>query len=267
MLVSRCTVSPLLQPYFSSMVSIHSYISSPRYKMAPRNHGAIFFMAPGFHGNIEVKVGKTTYCLTPGKVYLSGLGFLPSMIRFRGEVKLLAIMLEPHTIGCFSEPAADLTNKIVCWSDTEASATIINSKLWSNRECDVRLIESFFCEVFHSFLPPASVLKAVESIRQSDGYINIRDLSRQIYMSERNLLRFFLKYVGINPKLFCSTVRFNSFLKDYINEVEQSLDPLLVKHNYYDHSHLAKDFLRFTSMKPTLFKAHDQRLNIEVFQH
>jgi AraC-like DNA-binding protein len=92
---------------------------------------------------------------------------------------------------------------------------------------------------------------AIEQIERYDGGLSMRALSDHIGISENHLGTQFKRVVGVTPKELARFYRFA--------HVVLSIDPLqpvdwtqLARQaNFYDLSHLNKDFLAFTGHNPT----------------
>jgi len=95
--------------------------------------------------------------------------------------------------------------------------------------------------------------EATRIIRQSRGSISIEELSRNLYVSERQLQRTFKETLGTSPKTYTRIIRFRNAY-EYVQQVKgDHLDWTEVCYNfgYSDQAHFIRDFKEFTGAKPT----------------
>ncbi|MGM0622059.1 MAG: helix-turn-helix domain-containing protein [Bacteroidota bacterium] len=100
--------------------------------------------------------------------------------------------------------------------------------------------------------------KAAELMRYP-GLTNIKEISNEVCISERQLERKFREIIGIGPKHYLRLTRINRVLK--ILEHRRSLDLTSVAYHcgYFDQAHFIKDFKKITGKNPTLFFKQKQQ--------
>jgi AraC-like DNA-binding protein len=64
----------------------------------------------------------------------------------------------------------------------------------------------------------------------------------------------FNKEVGASPYQFICLVRFNFIIRELTENKHNSLEELIQKYNYYDHSHFEKDFKKFLGQSIASYK-------------
>lgn len=96
-----------------------------------------------------------------------------------------------------------------------------------------------------------NVRHALSLIEQSHGTVSIKDLQYQTHTSRKTLERAFLNYVGLKPKLYSEIVRYNA-AKDWIDKTftDQRIAAFAYDSGYYDGSHFAAEFRRFSGVTP-----------------
>lgn len=84
----------------------------------------------------------------------------------------------------------------------------------------------------------------------------------------RRLQQRFKNEIGISSKLFMKTLRINEVIESMKTNPELLLTQLALEHNYFDQSHLIKDFKQFTGCSPSTFikaiKPDGDILNLQV---
>ena len=97
-------------------------------------------------------------------------------------------------------------------------------------------------------------LRLFNLIFESDGEINIKELSEKIGWSERQINRYFKKHLGISLKYYCNILRFQASLHHI---KDGHLFPQL---NFTDQSHFIKEIKKLSGVSPKeLFKNQNDR--------
>ncbi len=100
--------------------------------------------------------------------------------------------------------------------------------------------------------------RAAELMREP-GVTNIKEISNEVCISERQLERKFREIIGIGPKHYLRLTRINRVLK--ILEHGRSLNLTSVAYHcgYFDQAHFIKDFKKITGKNPALFFKQKQQ--------
>lgn len=131
---------------------------------------------------------------------------------------------------------------------------------WDFNSDDLDNFEAF-CEKasrkIYSLLPQkidGRKLELFNLILETDGEINIKELSEKIVWEERQINRYFKKYLGISLKYYCNILRFQSSL---FHIKDGNLYPQL---NFTDQSHFIKEIKKLSGVSPKeLFKNQNDR--------
>lgn len=90
----------------------------------------------------------------------------------------------------------------------------------------------------------------VDLMVEKNGMISIKEVVNN-KISTRTLERYFSKVIGISPKLFCQILRHKLIMQlTYENQEFNWQDAIFLGY-YHDHSHLSRDFEKFSNIKPT----------------
>jgi AraC-like DNA-binding protein len=100
------------------------------------------------------------------------------------------------------------------------------------------------------------ILKAASILRQTET-TNIKELSSQVYISQRQLERRFKDVIGISPKKYLRIIRINRVMKLMQENVPMDLTSVAYHCGYYDQAHFIKDFRQITHLNPSVF--HKER--------
>lgn len=116
----------------------------------------------------------------------------------------------------------------------------------------IAIVERFFLKQLKAIQADKLIIEAVKLIYNSKGAIRIKELQRQLFISQSPFEKRFRNIVGTTPKKFASIVRFNTVL-DQLNNA-RSLSDICYENNFFDHPHLIKNFKQFTGETPDQFK-------------
>lgn len=92
----------------------------------------------------------------------------------------------------------------------------------------------------------------LNQIHQQQGNVRVEMLAKYIGISDRTLRHRFHEAIGISPKRYSRIVRFQAEIEKLLETKKYRVHPrqVLTKLNYYDDSHLTKDFQEFTQLTP-----------------
>jgi len=110
--------------------------------------------------------------------------------------------------------------------------------------------------------PVEAVDKIARLIRRSLGAPSISQLAHRLEMSPRQLQRRFNEQVGLPPKLYARTVRFDAVLRARERRPETTWTELAHHYGYFDQAHLLRDAHAFTGMAPTAFEQEELAMSV-----
>lgn len=123
-----------------------------------------------------------------------------------------------------------------------------------NHEERIIIIESFLTMFLNRYHRPTSWLDmAVKKIFYGCNAVALTDVSRDVFISDRQLQRKFREAVGVSPKTFQQISRFETVLKHLLLNKKQDYLGIALEHGYYDQSHFIKDFKTYLGECPSLF--------------
>lgn len=92
---------------------------------------------------------------------------------------------------------------------------------------------------------------ALSLISGNQGILSIKELQRQTNTTRKTLERAFLHYLGLHPKLYSQIVRYNTARQRMEDpRFGRNLTELAYELGYYDGSHFASEFKRFSGVTP-----------------
>lgn len=97
------------------------------------------------------------------------------------------------------------------------------------------------------------MIDAVYEIYSTEGKSAIKDVSRNSYNYYKKIQRSFREAIGISPKLYARMVRFESIHNTLVKSEKIDWLEIVTKYDFYDQSHLTKEFQFFTGHSPQEF--------------
>lgn len=92
------------------------------------------------------------------------------------------------------------------------------------------------------------VLNAVYKVLKSKGTANISELASFTTVSQRQLERLFLEYVGVSPKKLSGLVRYQYLWQNILLDRNFDIHDSVCKYRYTDQSHLINDFKKYHTL-------------------
>lgn len=87
-------------------------------------------------------------------------------------------------------------------------------------------------------------------IRRAKGAPKIAEVAARLDLSPRQLQRRFIQQVGLPPKLYARTVRFDAVLEARARNPDLTWTALAQHYGYFDQAHLLRDAYAFTGQAP-----------------
>ncbi len=159
-----------------------------------------------------------------------------------------------------------------------ADAHVDLESLWgrSARELRERLCEASTPQMRFSILKDAllrhpmrplehhwAVAATVEELTKSGARPLIREIAKDLGISQRRLIRVFAGETGLTPKLFGRIQRFQRAIAMASDSKDLSdWSEIALRCGYFDQAHLINDFVEFSGLTPTGYCEHLERLRL-----
>lgn len=172
-----------------------------------------------------------------------------------GRAGIFSVMFKPHGAGMFFDmPLNSIFDYNVSISDIigDKVRTIQDALANAGNREKVLIMESFLKGMLKEKKNDnfARISAAISSTDANSGNIDIKALSDISCWSTKQFQRNFSDLVGITPKQFTRTVRFQYTIFVKQNNPKISLTELSHLCGYYDQSHFINEFRHFTGMTP-----------------
>ncbi|MGO3603153.1 MAG: helix-turn-helix domain-containing protein [Enterococcus malodoratus] len=100
---------------------------------------------------------------------------------------------------------------------------------------------------------PSELAIVTKSIVDQAGNRSLKQLSQDVFYSERHLTRLFNSYLGMSPKTFSRLVRVNQTIR-LLNAPNSEITKAYEATGYYDFSHFNRDFKQITGNTPQEYR-------------
>ncbi len=193
--------------------------------------------------NESVLIGQLTkhYLLSPNKgLKMIGVNFKPY-----GMYNLLGIRLKELTDACieskhvFGEEKVYEIRQKLKRSDDEEKVELVEKLLFAYMEKN-QVAQNHIYD------------KMVDLMVEKNGMVRIKEVVNN-KISTRTFERYFSKVIGISPKLFCEIQRHKLIMQLTYKNQEFDWQDAIFQGYYHDHSHLSRDFTKFSNIKPTQY--------------
>ncbi len=118
----------------------------------------------------------------------------------------------------------------------------------------IRLTEKFLLEKYSMTMYNHNLFNAIYHILNEKGAVSMKEICAYTAVSQRQLERLFLEYIGTTPKKISNLVRYQNVLFDLINSYGFDVQDTVEKYKFTDQSHLLNEFKKYHSMTPNQAK-------------
>ncbi len=205
----------------------------------------------------EIAPGKWSQ---PGRTLFFGANELPFRVRVQGSFAVVGAAIRPSGWrALFTDTHRDYRDRLIRLQDVwGAIADTMQAGVEAARDDDgkVAAMEGAIrqrLEEIATYKTDDQMAK-FEIFARRDSAIKVEDAAREIGLSVRQMERRCHYTFGLGPKAVLRRSRFLDMaaaMRGFSTQSEQDLAAL----RYFDQSHVAREFKRFTTMTPTEFDA------------
>lgn len=131
------------------------------------------------------------------------------------------------------------------WLDKELRRRLSGPGKWTDI---IRLAETLLIKKLKTTRNNNLVDKVMNDILCHQGTLEVNQLSKKNFISNRQMERLFYEYIGITPKKLSNLVRYQYLWKDILSQSYFNITDAVYKYGYTDSSHLMREFKRYHSM-------------------
>lgn len=241
--------SPLLTPYIKNYWLLKTACDSPTLaRTVPMGMMNLIF----HRGNRLLSIHNNE--LHP-RAFLSGQEKTFADLEYTGQINMISVVFRPIGVKAFFDlPMNKINNLRVTAGDLEDKKLAELEHSLTNTEDDqlcILLIEQFLLKRLNR-LAEYNLKRIETTIRLiNSGQTDVTLLANKACLSTKQFQRIFSEHVGSNPKEFSRTIRFQRALHKLENCPQISLTALAYECNYFDQSHMIKDFKALSGYTPS----------------
>ncbi len=94
---------------------------------------------------------------------------------------------------------------------------------------------------------------ALDAFEYADAAVKVRDLARQVGLSQRRFIQLFTAEVGLTPKLYGRVRRFHRARELVRKATQPDWAAVAAACGFFDQSHLIRDFGEFSGLSPVTY--------------
>ncbi|HTH57923.1 MAG TPA: helix-turn-helix transcriptional regulator [Cyclobacteriaceae bacterium] len=191
------------------------------------------------------------------KVEILGQLTVPTRLTVSKGMSVLIARIYPFANSLFfPNPISQFTNDSI---DLQGVLSLEVNELYdqvvhtNTMEQKIKVLDLFFIKQMkkneHQLKKTNFIAQLCQDI-SAENYFDIRRLSANYGLSERYIQKLFENVVGLAPRAFFNTQRFNRSL-ELIRSSDLHLTSIAYDCGYYDQAHFIKEFRKFTGITPS----------------
>ncbi|MCI8307954.1 MAG: AraC family transcriptional regulator [Lachnospiraceae bacterium] len=130
------------------------------------------------------------------------------------------------------------------WLDKELHGLLFDLELTDM----IRFAETLLLKKLDTARKNVVVDRVMNDILRHQGGLEVNRLSKENFISSRQMERLFCEYIGITPKKLSNLVRYQCLWRDIVSQSHFNTTEAVHKYGYTDASHLMREFKRYHSM-------------------
>ncbi len=116
------------------------------------------------------------------------------------------------------------------------------------------LDEIFLARLYQNFKQDVIIEEAILLSKESKGLITVSKICDRLNIGYKKIDRLFAKNIGLSPKQFLNTIRFNHIIRDLSSSKDPDWMDFVVNYNFHDQAHFIKEFKKFSGVSPGGFR-------------
>ncbi len=241
--------SPLLAPYVKHYWVLHTEAGAGfSERVTPTGHIQLLFYSGGA---IHSRQGSWQHISL-----LSGHTTTYTDLSGEEQVRILSVVFKPWGARAFFRfPLNEVAGKHATAEELSDGPFRELEKYVTSQPDEAKcvcMIEAFLLRRFQGGKPYTyqRMTEAVRLIDRTGGEVSLTDLAEVTCLSQKQFQRVFTDQIGIRPKEFLRTVRFQYTLSRMNVPMEVDFTRLACECGYYDQSHLIREFRQFSGYTP-----------------
>lgn len=178
-------------------------------------------------------------------------------LQIEKELSVFSIVFQPQGLMTFFHlPLNELYNQSVPLKylnrklEQEISPRLTSEQSFEKR---IQIVERYFSDILkeeYNRFNFTRINHAINIVRQTRGNISIEYLASETCLSRKQIERKFSELIGITPKKYLKTIRFQFSLYLKSRNEKLNITDLAYESGHYDQAHFINDFKKLTGITP-----------------
>lgn len=225
----------------------YSTINGDAKRVVPDGCVDIIFDAKGlnapFKGEVVGTMDRVLMLNEYGYVRNFGVRFFPGCAHLFIKIPLIEIKNSSVSLASIWNKEARILEELI--SDSKSIFERIN------------IMDRYLKKIlYHNSLVDFNLLNILTKIYESKGNIGLKDITAREIISQRQIHRSFVNWIGLNPKSFIKVIRLQNIYNNALRNTNTNIFHIALSNGYYDQSHFIKDFKKFYGDTPTKIFGH-----------
>ncbi len=212
------------------------------------------------NGMPTINFQTTKGCIKNQSNYITLFGqtICPEILGLDENFTLIAYFLKPHSlISLFGISAEELTDKPIDFSMLPHCKSFNLQERLLNADSTTEMIELLDDFLFSLATKVKTDIRSLEyatnKIVQNPNHQILRELQKELCVTERTFQRMFERGIGVSPNEYRRICQFNNAFQQLNRNRNRSLAEITFHNGYADQSHFIRSFKKFTRLTPTEF--------------
>jgi AraC-like DNA-binding protein len=200
----------------------------------------------------------------PETVVVGPQGSRRIQIFVSGEVHIFNILLQPAALNrLIGIDMTSLVNEGIAAQDVLGKRAVgLNDAVRSATDFASRVAaaERWFGEMLQSSAPEDGIDRASRLLLETRGRTRIDSLAELSGLSARQFQRRFTSQIGLSPKLYARTVRFDAALTAHRRDPARPWTEIVHEAGYFDQAHFVRECRALVSASPSQFRGDGENI-------
>lgn len=228
-----------------------------------KSHTSFPLYADGYPGIMFQQAAEGFYLLPKKKklsqLFLYGQTLEPISLDVKGSYQFVVIQLYPfvsrYLLGVDPKELNDDCFDLLEVDGIDVESYIKKLVKSVNAKDQVEIILDLMTQLIESNRIPENdrIQRAISIILKLRGQVKIKELTEQLFITERTLERDFISQVGLTPKQFAKIIQFQCSLNQLTREKINKLTEVGLDSGFADQSHFIRTFKKYTGQTPSSY--------------
>lgn len=195
--------------------------------------------------------------VAPQAVVVGPQGSRRIQLHLSGEIHVFNILLQPSGLNrLIGIDMRSLINEGIAANDVLGDAAVrLTSAIQSARDFPTRVTaaERWFAQMLEGSAPEGGIDHVSRLLLAARGRARIDALIERSGLSARQFQRRFASQIGLSPKTYARTIRFDAALKAHRDQPKRPWTEIIHEAGYFDQAHFVRECHALAGCPPSRF--------------